>query len=194
MTDGCWYAAHLQPGERVLWQGAPGHRPFWTNENAPMLLMLPLCAAVCGLIGFAVQNIVSAGVRVPLPILLAAAALVLPVAGWLVWLGLLQWVTPWLLLRRTAYVITDKRILRLRGRRIDALDLLHEPEITLRPERDGHGSLLFGRHPMENATSFNKGPSEYHIFRREPFALWHVPEAKQVLGILRGVPGKGKTA
>lgn len=184
----------LQPGERVLWQGKPGIFPFWTNENAPVILMLPLATAVWGAMVFALHGILSADVSVPPPVLAALLIGMTPLALWMGWIGLGQWLAPWLQLRRTAYLITDKRILRQRGRQVDALDVLHLPEITLRPEKDGHGSLLFGQHPMEMRTSYHRGPSEYHMFRKEPFALWHIPEAKQALTLLQTLPAQARAA
>ena len=183
---------HLQPGERVLWQGRPGRCPFWTIENAPIILALPMAMAVWGVMGFALYSILTAGVSVPLPVLAAILIGMTPLALWMGWLGLLQWVLPWLRLRRTAYLITNKRVLRQRGNQVDALDALSLPDVTLRPEKDGHGSLLFGRHPMEMSTSYHKGPSEYHMFRKEPFALWQIPEAKQVLTLLQALPEQAR--
>ena len=186
MTDRL--TVQLVPGERVLWQGRPGMFPFWTNENAPIVLAFPMALAVWGVLGFALHSILTAEVSVTWPVLAAILAGMTPLALWMGWLGLLQWLAPWFQLRRTAYLITDKRILRQRGKQVDALDVLHLPEIALRPERDGHGSLLFGQHPMEMRTSYSRGTSEYHIFRKEPFALWYIPEAKQVLTLLQSLP------
>lgn len=182
----------LQPGERVLWQGKPGRFPFWTSENAPIILALPMAMAVWGVMGFALYSILTAGVSTPWPVLAAILIGMTPLALWMGWIGLLQWVLPWLQLRRTAYLITDKRVLRQRGRQVDALDVLYLPDVTLRPEKDGHGSLLIGRHPMEMGTSCHRGVSEYHFFRKEPFALWQIPEAKQVLTLLQALPEQAR--
>ena len=190
MTDrlsGC-----LQPGERVLWQGKPGLFPFWTNENAPVILAMPIALAVWGAMAFGLHSILTAEVSVPPPVLAALLIGMTPLALWMGWIGLGQWLAPWLRLRRTAYLITDKRVMRQQGRQVDALDLLHLPEITLRPEKDGHGSLLFGQHPMEMRTSYSRGISEYHLFRKEPFALWQIPEAKQVLTLLQALPEQAR--
>lgn len=184
----------LQPGERVLWRGKPEIFPFWTSENAPIILAFPAMLAVWGVMGFVLYSILTAGVSTPWPVLAALLAAMVPLALWMGWIGLGQWLAPWILLRRTAYLITDKRILRQRGRQVDALDLLHLPEITLCPERDGHGSLLIGRHPMEMGTSYHKGVSEYHIFRKEPFALWYIPEAERVLALLKRLPEQAPSA
>lgn len=189
-----WYKPFLQEGETVRWAGKPGVCPFWTTENAPVILLAPLCSLFLSAIGAALFFMLTHGLQRQPAAMAGAIALALPLAVCLIHIGFVQWITPRLLLRRTAYVITDKRILRRRGRRIDALDTLHLPEVTLRPEKDGHGSLLFGRHPMETVVGYGRNSQEFAGIRREPFALWHVPQARQVLALLPSPDSKGGAA
>lgn len=189
-----WYEPYLQRGEAVCWAGKPGLRPFWTNENAPIVLMAPLCSLFLGAIGAALYHMLTHGLQRQPAAMLGTFALALPLIVYLIYIGFVQWFSSWVLLRRTEYVITDKRILRRRGRRIDALDTLRLPDVTLRPEKDGHGSLLFGRHPMEMVTGYGRNAPEFVGMRREPFALWHVPQAREVLSLLRTPDNKGGAA
>ena len=189
-----WYEPYLQPGEAVRWAGKPGLYPFWTNENAPMVLLLPLCSLFLGAVGIALYHMLTHGLQRQPAALIGTLALVLPLVIYLIYIGFVQWISPWMLLRRTEYVITNKRILRRRGRYIDALDMLRLPDITLRQEKDGHGSLLFGHHPMESVVSYSRNAQEFVGVRREPFALWHVPQAKAVLALLCDSDRKGGDA
>jgi len=189
-----WYEPFLQPDEAVRWVGKPGLRPFWTNENAPMILLTPLCSLFLGAIGTALYHMLTHGLQRQPIAMIGTLALVLPLIVCLVYIGFFQWIAPRVLLRRTEYVITDKRILRRRGRHIDALDMLRLPDVTLLPEKDGHGSLLFGRHPMEMTVDCGRNVPEFVGVRREPFALWHVPRVEAVLTLLRPQDGKGGAA
>lgn len=193
VTEHEWYAPFLQPDETVRWNEKPGLRPFWTNENAPIVLLAPLCSLFLGAIGTALYSMLTHGLQRQPIAMIGTLALVLPLIVYLIYIGFFQWISPWMLLRQTEYVITDKRILRRRGKRIDALDMLRLPDITLRPEKDGHGSLLFGRHPMEMAVGYGRNAPEFVGVRREPFALWHVSQAREVLMLLRTTDSQGGT-
>ncbi len=110
-----WYTSYLQPEEKVLWEGRPESRSFFTEENAPIVLLMPLCTVFLAAIGAALYFMLTSGLQAePLP-LLCTAALLLPLIIYLIYIGFVQWLRPCLMLRRTEYLITGKRILRRVG-------------------------------------------------------------------------------
>lgn len=77
--------------------------------------------------------------------------------------------TAWLR-KRTAYVITNKRVIRSRNGRIDVLDASNMPPMQLQTFSDGSGTITFGY----DAYSHRHG--RRHYSHRTVFALENVPD------------------
>ena len=86
--------------------------------------------------------------------------------------------------RRTAYVITNKRILRRRGQRVDMLEGSRMPSTHLVIHKNGNGTLQFGRQMEYRYDTF--GRRRMYI-NRHLFALENLANAQQVQQILAQV-------
>lgn len=132
------FQGRLLPGERIAWRGTPGRGILSTSSD---IFLVPFSLAWCG---FAIFWTVSAtGNRAPDFFTLWGTMFICLgvyfVAGRFV-------VDAWIR-RGTAYALTDRRILILRGPpfgKLIAVSLTQLPDVSLSERRDGRGTIRFG--------------------------------------------------
>lgn len=176
MTGTHWTERFLAADERILWQGSPAFR----FSLAP-LDGLTLCGP------FIITLMIFCAIQMPVtqyaPAVVAAVwGVVMTISIALLWLLLSALIyRPWLL-RHTAYVVTDRRILRRRGRSVDGLTFLAMPEPRLERHPDGLHTILFysGQPPIP--PEFQQQATENSPLQ---FRLDHLADAQALLAMLR---------
>lgn len=132
-------SAALEPGEKVLWKGFPRQGLMLRGQDA---FMIPFSFVWCGFVVFweymAVTSEDASGFFAlwGVPFVLVGAYMVVGRFFTDIWTR-----------ARTAYAVTDKRILIISGlwrRNIRSLELLGLSEINLTESQDGRGTITFG--------------------------------------------------
>lgn len=176
MTQETWYERYLARGERILWTGTPArHFPLTQLDGlaiaGPLIMLLFIwCAAQMPAeeyhfaIVAAVWGVVAAICLVPL---------------WLMFSAFVY--RPWLI-RHTEYVVTDRRILRRRGRMVDSMAFLSMPEPKLERCAKGRGTIRFAHQDVEVAPEqqLRATPNS-----RSHFSLDHIENAEAVCCLIR---------
>lgn len=166
--------AQLAPGEQVLWRGRPGTELLWPEPGTfhVQLLVLALSTVLCVLLftGFRNPSLVTRGIAVALPLVSLYRLLAVPFVDARE-------------RRRTAYALTDRRILIVGGtparRMIQSLPLKDITGIHLADSPDGRGTIHFGssagRHPQRDLR-FVERPREVSGLIRQAQLAARFPE------------------
>jgi hypothetical protein len=141
--------ARLQPyllsGERILWTGRPDPNRLLSGKDA---FLIPFSLLWGGFAIFwegSVLFFMATGPSGP-PIFFALWGIPFVVVGqYLIWGRFIgkRW-----LRRRTAYAVTDERVLALRGGSLQSMFLKSLPALNQTTRADGSGSLEFGNSPV----------------------------------------------
>ena len=126
---------YISGDEYILWKGKPEKGNLITSSD---IVLIPFSIFWCGFVFFweymALQTTSSLFMVIwGLPFLAVGIYLLF---GRFLWIAYMR--------KRTAYVITNKKIIRARGNRIDMLDGRTLPTINVEAKRDGKGSIWFG--------------------------------------------------
>lgn len=126
--------SYMGPGETILWKGKPGKGNLVTGQD---LFMIPFSIVWCGFALFWEYNVIRIGFT---PFMLFG----IPFVCMGVYLVVGRFFhTAWLR-KRTAYVITNKKIIRARGNRIDMIEGRNMPPVQITAFRDGSGTVRIG--------------------------------------------------
>ena len=158
---------YITPGEAILWRGKPGKGHLLTGQD---IFMIPFSIIWCG---FAIfwESLVIFG---DAPIFMALWGIPFVCVGLYMVFGRFIWTA--FLRKRTAYVITNKKIIRARGSRIDMIHGNSLPPMHTRAFRDGSGTISFGQHyTYTTRTSFERSYSAAGFF-----ALENIPDVARV--------------
>lgn len=173
MTDDYSFARpYLGPGETILWRG----RPEKGNLLGPQdVIMIPFSIFWCG---FAVFWFVTALTVAPFPFALFGIPFVC--VGLYLTVG--RFFHTSATRKQTAYVITDQKIIRKRGNRIDMLDAKTMPTIHVTARTDGTGTIRFGE-PV-----YHYRRRGYH-YQESLFSLDNIADVARVQRILHSIAG-----
>ncbi len=171
--------ARLQPGERVLWQGAPRWRSFALSVFHTRLIILyfAVYAVWQGVSvstdGGALAQALFAGVT--------TAALGVPAVG-------IFWLIAWLVQRTTVYTITDRRVVFSIGVALPKtfnFPLKEMDGASLRTEPNGTGNISLALKPHTTIAYLILWPHvrPWRLRRAEP-TLRAIPEAEAVARLL----------
>lgn len=172
---------HIFPGEHVLWSGGPDPHRLLSRNDATLIPFSLLWG------GFA--TLLWAGV------LASSSAL-----SWPSVLGVL-WVLPFFLIgqyliwgrfitkrwdrMRTAYAVTDQRILIVRTRSVQALFLSTLPGVDRSVRNDGSGSIWFGSGPAAAAAAYWADTGmDFMSGQRPVLAFYDIPEVERVYSLI----------
>ena len=170
--DSSWIMPYLGPGDSILWQGRPQRSMPFTEDD---IFMIPFGILWCGPLFRMFWEDLQEGIGISglfmIPFLLAGLYMLF---GRLIY--------RWFLLRRTAYAITTRKILRRRTRKVEVLQSVPMPPFRVKEHRNGLKSVLF----MENSYSVQK--------RRRPawdkdFALEFLSDAERAIRAIDSVNG-----
>lgn len=157
---------YIAPVERILWKGKPAKGNLFSAGD---LFMIPFSILWCG---FAVFWEVSA-IRGGAPFFFYLFGAIFVCAGLYFVFGRFLWVA--YLRKHTAYVITNKKIIRKRGKRIDMLSAATMPHANTIIHKNGCGTIRFSA-----MNSYYKGSFSATGMDMNTFTLENVPDVLRV--------------
>jgi hypothetical protein len=160
---------HLINGEFIRWKGKPAEGNLFTSHD---VYMIPLSIFWCGFAIFWETSVVVNGA----PFFFWLFGAVFVCVGLYLVFGRFFW-TAWIR-KRTRYVITNMKIIRLRGNRVDMMDGKNMPHMRTYVYRNGNGTIQFGAVPHYYRGSVNLVGSSWT--GNEVFQLENVAELAQV--------------
>lgn len=170
-TDEYYFArSYLAPGESILWKGKPGKGHLLTPWDA---YMIPFSIFWCGFAIFWEVGVLTSGAPFffgiwGIPFILIGLYLVCGRFFHTAWLR-----------KRTAYVITNKKIIRKRGKRVDMLGAGNLPSTHITTFADGNGNIRFGEYiTYYRRTSFDG------FQNNAPFTLENIQDVVRVHQII----------
>lgn len=138
MTEQMEYSAYKQylvNGEYVLWQGRPEKGNLLSKSD---IFMIPFSIIWCGFAIFWETTAIMGGA----PFFFALWGIPFVCVGLYIVFGRFIW-TAWTR-KRTHYVITNKKIIRMCGRKMDMLDGKSLPAMYIEIHGNGNGTIKFG--------------------------------------------------
>lgn len=135
-NDFIWARSNLRPDEYILWKGKPQPGHLLTGADT---FMIPFSIFWCGFAIF--WETMAIGSGAPLFFCLFGVPFIL--VGLYITVG--RFFHRAYLLKHTEYVITSKRILRMRGRRMDSITGAAMFNMSVITRRDGSGTITFGQ-------------------------------------------------
>ena len=181
MTDDYSFArTFLTPGETILWRGKPVRGHLFGPQDVFMIPFSIMWFA------FAI-NWESGVITTGAPLFFKLWGIPFILVGLYITVG--RFFHMAYLRKRTAYVITNQKLIRKRGGKIDMLDAKTMPAIHVTARTDGTGTIRFGqamyyyrgRQRYTNQTSW--GPNDYQ------FTLENIPDVGRVQQILHSIAG-----
>lgn len=126
---------YINGDEYILWKGKPEKGNLITPSD---VVLIPFSIFWCGFIFFwEITALQTAG-----SLFMAIWGLPFMAVGIYLLFGRFIWTA--YMRKRTAYVITNKKIIRARGNKIDMLDGRTLPTINVEALRNGNGTVWFG--------------------------------------------------
>ena len=168
---------HLVNGEYILWQGKPEKGNVITSAD---IFLIPFSLLWCGFAFFWEIMVIANGA----PFFFALFGLPFICIGLYLVVGRFFWTA--YIRKRTAYVITNKKIIRLRGQKIDILDGKTLPSIQVVVYKNGNGTIQFGQEPFYYGRRYRRGfsNSEMGVFSLENIA--NVVQVQEIIGNMEG--------
>lgn len=158
---------YIVGGEYILWKGKPQKGNIITGRDA---YLIPFSILWCGLVLFWEFSAITSGA----PGLMGLFGIPFVCVGLYMVFGRFLHVN--YLRKRTAYVITNKKIIRLRGKKIDMLDGKHLPPVHVEAYKNGNGTIRFESAAyLRNGRSYQGDP-----WGTSQFALENVENVVQV--------------
>lgn len=161
----------LGPGEYVLWKGTPGKGHLLLPTD---LFMIPFSILWCGFAFFWEFGVISSGA----PFFFALFGLPFIGVGLYITVGRFIWKA--YMRRKTAYVITNRKIIRKQGSNVDTLEKDAIMNTDIKFYDDGHGTII-----LNNYTYY--GNRRHGYGRPLPFILDNIPNvaaAQQALATM----------
>ena len=167
---------YLAPGEAILWRGKPEKGHLLSGMD---VFLIPFGIFYCS---FAIFWTVSALTVAPLPFAMFGVPFIC--VGLYITMG--RSIHTASVRKRTAYVITNQKIIRRRGNKIDMLDAKTMPAIHVTAHTDGTGTIQFGQptYYHRRAYGYNGWSPNVGIFSME-----NIPDVARVQQILHSIAG-----
>ena len=161
---------HMAADEHILWKGKPSVRPLLTKSDA---FMIPFSIFWCGFALFWEIGVLSS----PTPSIFPIFGIPFVCVGLYLVFG--RFIHTAYIRKRTRYVITNKKIIRLRGKRIDFLAASTMPADHCTANTDGSGTIRFA---APNPYYRGRYHSSYFGYGMDQgfFSLENVPSLVQV--------------
>lgn len=164
---------YLTAGEAVLWKGKPGTGHLFTYQD---VYLIPFSIFWCGFAVFWEASVLASGA----PFFFSIWGIPFVCVGLYMVFGRFLWTA--FIRRRTAYVITTKKIIRARGNKIDMLDGRTMPPIHVTAYRDGSGTIRFGQTYYHYRRSYNSFSPNAGVFTLENIP--DVAKVQQLIGTM----------
>lgn len=159
--------SYIGPGEMILWKGKPGKGHLLTSQDA---FMIPFSIFWCGFAFFWFFSALRSGG------FFAAFGIPFVIVGLYITVG--RFIHAAIRRKRTAYVITNKKIIRCQGGKIDMLQGRGMPAVHVTAFRDGNGTIRFGEMNDYRGNRNSFDPSQ------GLFTLENIPEVVRVQQII----------
>lgn len=163
--------AYLSAGEAILWKGKPEKGHIFTQQD---LLFIPFSIFWCGFAFFWEISVITSGA----PFFFAIFGIPFICIGLYLVFGRFLWTA--YIRKRTFYVITNKKIIRAKGNKIDMLEGRTLPPVYVIANRDGSGTIRFG-HPHYH---YRRGGFGYAGAYPTLFTLENIPDVARVQQII----------
>lgn len=158
---------YITSGEHILWRGKPGEGNLVTAQD---VFLIPFSIVWCGFAVFWTIIASRAGAFALLGIPFVCVGVYL-LFGRFIWTGYIR--------KRTLYVITDRKIVRKRGNKIDMQDLGKAP-IHVTVHKHGYGTIrIDGADPYYGRRVYDTMGNPYGAFLLE-----NIPDVARVQQIL----------
>lgn len=163
------FARHLLiPGENILWKGKPEKGGIFTKQD---VFMIPFSIFWCGFAFIWFFGVLEAGGFFALfGVLFICVGLYLVVGRF--------FVTAYLR-KNTAYVITNKKIIRKKGKRVDMMEIASLPPMHTELHKDGRGTISFGA----SVYTYNRGRQ----YEGPMFSLENIANVVQIENLIASV-------
>lgn len=167
----------LGAGERLLWTGTPRHGMLFRGTD---VFLVPMSLLWAGFVVFWTLSVMRSGARMffvlwGIPFVLMGVNLVFG-----------RFIVDKALRERTAYGLTDRRVIILSGlfaRSVKSLQLRTLSDVTLDERTDGRGTITFGpTHPMAR---WFWGAAWPGVSGYQSPAFEAIPSAREVYGRIR---------
>lgn len=149
---------YLTSGERIIWKGKPGKGNLLSSSD---VFLIPFSIVWGGFAFFWEFMVISSGgpaffALFGLPFVLLGVYLIF---GRFIHLAYLR--------KRTFYVITNEKIIRKRGKKIDYLSIRNLPTVQVKVHKNGYGTISFQQQTLfgnlQNTNLFNPGQAGFTI-------------------------------
>lgn len=161
---------YITAGEQILWRGTPGPGNLLTRQD---FFLIPFSLFWTGGVVFISFNILSTDS----PLFSKLFLIPFLCAGFYILIGRFLWTA--YQRKQTAYVITNQKVIRKRGSRIDIQTLANAPATHLEIHKDGYGTIAFGNPYMRTHRSSNSFNGYDGLF-----SLENIPDAVRVQQII----------
>lgn len=148
----------ITAGEQILWKGTPGKGHLFLPSD---LFMIPFSIIWCGFAFFWEFGVISSGAP-----FFGLFGLPFICVGLYITVGRFIWKV--YIRTKTAYVITNRKIIRRQGSRIDTLEKSAIMNTDMKLYTDGHGTIIL------NNTAYY-GNRRYGYNHPRPFILDNIP-------------------
>lgn len=161
--------SYIGPGEMILWKGKPGKGHLLTSQDA---FMIPFSILWCGFAFFWEGTaLFSDG-----PFFFKLWGIPFVIMGLYITVG--RFIHTVIRRKRTAYVITNKKIIRCQGGKIDILQGRGMPAVHVTAFRDGNGTIRFGE------MNYYRGNRNSFDPNQGLFTLENIPDIARVQQII----------
>lgn len=165
---------YIAPDESILWKGKPGSGNLVTARD---IILIPFSIVWCGFAFIWELVAILSGA----PFFFALSGTPFVCVGLYLVAGRFFW-TAWIR-KRTAYVITSRKIIRARGNRIDMMESRNMPPVRVTAFRDGCGTITIGYphyHYSRNGYAESVGDTG-------TFILDNIPDVARVQQLIAGM-------
>ena len=169
IDDYSFSRSFLTPGETVIWKGRPAKGHIITSQD---LLLIPFSLFWCSFAFFWEYSALTSGA----PFFFALFGLPFIAVGLYFLVG--RFFHTAYLRKHTFYVITNLKIIRKRGKKIDMLDISTIPPLQIHAFNDGSGTITFGMLYGDVYTGQNRRGA------RVNFTLENIPDVARVHALL----------
>ena len=172
-TDYSFATPMITAGEQVLWKGTPGSGHLFLPSD---IFMIPFSIFWCGFAFFWEFGVISSGA----PFFFALFGLPFIAVGLYITVGRFIWKV--YIRKRTAYVITNRKIIRKQGSRIDTMEKNAIMSTDIKLYDDGYGTILLNQN-----LHYYRRSSGFNTLTPRPFMLDNIPNvaaAQQALATM----------
>jgi len=170
-NDNSWCKPYLSQDEYILWSGKPEKGRLLSPSDA---FLIPFSIFWCGFAIFWESSVVISDA----PMIFRLWGIPFVIVGLYMVFG--RFVVKAYIRKRTAYVITNRKLIRMQSKKIDMLDGNAKSPMQISVKRDGSGSITFGA-----GSGFVNRNNNYWSPYGAGFALENIPDVNRVQHIIQ---------